>query len=66
MTNRKSNNPSLGERQVAALYEFIATSEKSGNVPTPAPLVVSRILGPVKRNKQGKIILPRTRRNKSW
>jgi len=57
---------SLGKRQVAALYEFIAAGEKSGNVPTPAPLVVSRILGPVKRNKQGKIVIPRIRRSKSW
>jgi len=53
---------SFGKRQVAALYEFIAAGEKSGNVPTPAPLIVSRILGPVKRNKQGKIVIPRTRR----
>lgn len=57
---------SFGKRQVAALYEFIAAGEKSGNVQTPAPLVLSRILGPVKRNKQGKIIVPRTRRSKSW
>ena len=61
----KPRQSSFGKRQVAALYSFIAAGEKSGNVETPAPLVLSRILGPVKRNKQGKIVIPNTRRSKS-
>ena len=62
----KSPKSSFGKRQVAALYSFIAAGEKSGNVETPAPLVLSRILGPVKRDKQGRIVVPKTRRSKSW